>query len=177
MWCDVVWCDVVWCGKVGWGAVGLAKVCIFHNQKMHFYLIVDVELVFINSEFQLQQLQQRMSWKPWTERKVRCLKQNHFNAIFISNCIKNVSFKESILFLVYFFEAHCFFLLTFSLEFSEQAQAEALTFKSLSLSLSLSLFLSLSSQANSFSYTYSLTHARTHIISLSLFPQLPGVDL
>ena len=29
-------CDVVW-----WGG-GLVKVCIFHNQKMHVYLIVDV---------------------------------------------------------------------------------------------------------------------------------------
>ena len=29
-------CDVVWCGG---GGGGLVKVCIFHNQKMHVYLI------------------------------------------------------------------------------------------------------------------------------------------
>ena len=49
VWCSVVWCGVVWCGVVWccvlrccvvrWGGVGLVKVCIFHNQKMHFYLI------------------------------------------------------------------------------------------------------------------------------------------
>ena len=33
--CDVVWCDVG--GRVGGG---LVKVCIFHNQKMHVYLIL-----------------------------------------------------------------------------------------------------------------------------------------
>ena len=33
----VMWCDVMW--GVGWGG-GLMKVCIFHNQKMHVYLIV-----------------------------------------------------------------------------------------------------------------------------------------
>ena len=29
----------MWWGAMGWGGVGLVKVCIFHNQKMHFYLI------------------------------------------------------------------------------------------------------------------------------------------
>ena len=32
----VLWCNVVRCGVVEWGSW---RVCIFHNQKMHFYLI------------------------------------------------------------------------------------------------------------------------------------------
>ena len=43
VWCGCVLCcvcGVVWCGAVRCGGVALVKVCIFHNQKMHFYFML-----------------------------------------------------------------------------------------------------------------------------------------
>ena len=47
---------VMWIGVVQWGGVerDLWRVCIFHNQKMHVYLIVNYASLVMTNYYELQ---------------------------------------------------------------------------------------------------------------------------
>ena len=82
VWCGVVWCGVVWCGVVEWGSW---RVCIFHNQKMHFYLHC---LLFKQSILQLQK------YHSFNQKTLLILKNTNSNTEHIhcmNMCITQVS--------------------------------------------------------------------------------------